>query len=204
LIGCLVFNGGNLFAGAYQGSQSGVFFYNGTIWSPIYAGINYVTALAENGNRVFAGGLGVGYSSDSGMSWSVWDNPAHWINSLLIIDNKIYAGTTVGVWSAPLTTSPGVIASTTMETSPFIGSVYPNPGREVLYLPVHVSEQLKSAVVYCVIDDSMGKEVAEWRSGLLEVGNHELPWHLNLSSGMYVLKVFSDSGEMTTQRLIIR
>ena len=204
LISSMVFNDGNLFAGAYQGSYTGVSFYNGSIWSPIYSGINYVSALAENEHMIVAGGLGVGVSSDGGASWSVWDNPAHWINSLLITDNTVYAGTTAGVWSAPLTTFPGVVASTTMETSPFIGPIYPNPGSEIFYLPVHVSEQLKGAVVYCVIEDSMGKEVAEWRSGLLEAGNHELPWHLNLCPGMYVLKVFSDSGEMTTQRVIIR
>jgi hypothetical protein len=204
LMECLVFNNGRLYAGTAQSQSSGLYVYDGTTWLPIDSGINYVSALAENGNMLFAGGFGVGFSSDGGTNWSVGDDPAHRISSLLIVDNTLFAGTTAGVWSAPLTTFPAVIASIRNEALPFIGAVYPNPGSEVFYVPVRVSEQLKGVIVHCVIYNAMGSEVADWRSSLLEAGNHELSWHPNLSAGLYVLKAFSDNEEMATQRVIIK
>ncbi|MEW6510112.1 MAG: T9SS type A sorting domain-containing protein [Bacteroidota bacterium] len=94
----LALSGDNLYAGNYEG----VYFCrkNGDEWIATLTSLRTgITALAASGKYVFAGGVGVFLSSDSGATWSSVDSGltnriAH---ALLISGENLFAGTESGV-----------------------------------------------------------------------------------------------------------
>ena len=113
----LAVKGDTLFAGTLNGIIRS--FDNGTTWTNVFAnnGIGTVSALALDGQNIYAGGSagtnsdgGVYVSDDWGQTWNSMNATFQSIPevySLHILNNKLYAGTYgLSVWSYDLTAPP--------------------------------------------------------------------------------------------------
>ena len=94
-IRCLIFSGGNLFAGC-----SGVYLStnNGTNWTAVNNGLTStaISSLASSGINLFAGtNIGVFLSTNNGANWTILNNgiPVREIVSLAVSGANVFAGT---------------------------------------------------------------------------------------------------------------
>jgi len=80
-----------------------------------------------------------------------------------------------------------------------LSAVYPNPFNPVVRVVVGVP---KSGIVKAEIYDILGRSVAVLIDDKLNPGYHHLSWWAQGSSGVYFLRISSDSGWNTTRKLL--
>ena len=85
--------------------------------------------------------------------------------------------------------SPDYIMNKLDDEFPTFGTPYPNPARDNLTIPVHISEQMGKTRVSIEVYNSMGKKVATVTENEYLPGSHAIHWSPDQPLGLYVLKM---------------
>lgn len=94
----LAANGNSLFSGT--GYPNGLYIStnNGTNWSlSTLSGLS-VLALAIDGGNTYGGTYGVYKSTNNGINWNITSLNNHWVHSLIVSTNRIFAGVDGGLF----------------------------------------------------------------------------------------------------------
>ena len=179
----------------------------GRIWSecglfPGVAGIAVDTANQYNVYGVYRDT--VCWSLDGGLQWNcaALGIPGARFTMLAKDPNAdiLYAaGNGIGVYAIEgLPTGIGTIPASPSTT--VLGSPYPNPAREDIFIPLTVE---KGSTVLVTIHDALGRRVATLHDGPLGAGSHTLRWGVSgLAKGMYAVRV-SCAGRVSTRQFAI-
>jgi hypothetical protein len=188
----LNYNNGNLFAGT---SESGIYIStnNGDNWAQTTLNNQKVYTICSSGNNVFAGtaGNGVYFSTNNGNDWLQKNQgfstiPA--INSLIIVNNFIYAGTNNSIWLRLLSEAIGILnINHTVPPDFSLAQNYPNPFNQSTIINFQCPE--KSNVSLNIYDIS-GKNVKAIINRELDAGTYSLNLNIpELPSGVYFYKL---------------
>ena len=181
----LAISGNNIFVGTYDGVYLSS--DNGSNWHAVNNGIpaTYsVNGIVISGNKVFAGnyGGGVYLSTNNGNSWTTvndgFNSDAHYIISLAINENYIFAGTYNGVWKRPLSDFAFGIDENTLNNV----SVYPNPTKDNLTIETNSTKEQRLEIINLI-----GQTVYTNIINKKAVVNTSA-----FANGVYILKLSSD------------
>lgn len=209
-------NGNNVFAGSYL--DSGIYrsINNGDTWTRTSLNTRYVSALAMSGNNVFAGitpsgslvnNWGVYQSTDNGSSWSQANDgfpyPPPVINTFLIANGYIFAGSNQNIWLRPATELIGITnISTEIPSEYSLSQNYPNPFNPSTV--VRFSLSVVSNVILKVYD-MQGREVETLVNEKLQAGTYQADWNASAySSGVYFYKLTAGDFSETKRMLLIK
>lgn len=111
----------------FAGTNGGVFHTanNGTSWSARGLGQRTIMAFAQSGSTLFAGGEGVAFSTDAGLTWTDMSSGLTNtdVRSLCIQGSYVYAGTGAGVYRANLSGGSWTSVSSTALGSKMVMSL---------------------------------------------------------------------------------
>jgi Secretion system C-terminal sorting domain len=165
---------------------------------------NTINAFAVVGTNVFAGGTGVYLSAVDGKSWTNTGLQNMSVNSLTESKTNLYAGTTSGVWTIPLSELITDVKAkqNNFPTDYSLYQNYPNPFNP----STNISFNLPSkSFVKLKIFDLLGREVATIVSEEMSAGNHTRQWNAaNMSSGVYFCRLEAGSFSQTKKLVLLR
>jgi len=177
----------------------------------IYGG--YAGSLAVSGNFIFAGinDNGVYLSTNNGQNWIKKNqgyNIIPTVNSLLIVNNYIYAGTeSYSVWRRSLAEIIGIQnISTEIPSAYSLEQNYPNPFNSM----TNVKFQLKSGMLNggnakIIVFDILGKEIATLVNEKLQPGTYQVNFDgSNLTSGVYFYRLQTNGFTETRKMILIK
>jgi len=213
------YNNGLLFAGA---RDSGVYISNdnGANWIRSSLNNRTIFTIAASGNNVLAGTIngGVYFSPDNGTNWSQVNEGLSdlRINTLLIHDNIIYAGTqTAGLWKRNLSEILSVNQISSEVPSDYsLSQNYPNPFNPAtkikFSIPVvgqrHVEgNEIRRSGTFdtkLIIYDILGKEISTLVNESLQPGTYEVTFDAApYPSGVYFYTL--SAGDFTKMNKMI-
>ena len=156
--------------------------------------------------RLFvAHGDSLAWSYNEGASWSRAPHSIPTGSGIVVALEKdpsadvLYAGTSAhGVYS--IDGFPTDVVETRQPEAVKIGSPYPNPSREDVFIPLTLE---KGSAVRVTIHDALGRRVATLQDGFLSAGSHTLRQSVTrLAKGMYAVRV-SCAGTSRTRQFAI-
>lgn len=180
----IVFSGSR--AGIYRSLDEGITFDSvGISALPLDA-----VSFAVDDNRIYAGytrssDFFIWYSDDLGNSWNIFDHEFQYLINLFIYDNKIWAGTSNGLWYKPLQTT--AVEPVTIVKESKLGQNYPNPFNPQTKISWQTSfggwQTLK---VYDVLGNEVKTLVDEFRPA----GKYDIEFiSKGLASGIYFYRL---------------
>ena len=192
----------NIIAGVYWNDGAYISSIKDNNWFPITDFKNRTVKCFKvspnNPNCVFAGtdsGF-VFLSINSGKNWSLVNSgltTTEQINTLIIKDNILFAGTSGGMWQRPLSEMITSVENTLNEIPQclYLSQNYPNPFNPSttisFYLPSRSFVSLK-------IFDLIGREVVTLVSEEMSAGNYIKQWNANnLAGGIYFYRLQAGS-----------
>jgi photosystem II stability/assembly factor-like uncharacterized protein len=133
-------------------------------------------------------------NNDSFFYFSIYEVPT--IQQILRTDDYIYAGTDQGVWRARL--SPLVVGYTANATL----SIHNSPNPFTNSTSIDVTLQNAVFISLCVFDMT-GREVRRIASGMMEAGEHDIPFERgDLPAGVYFYRLTAGNETQTGSMVI--
>lgn len=220
LICGIKFYGNNIYVAAYNPSNyiGGIYYStnNGINWTSINNMVGEVGTIQINGNNFFVGTNyklsngtgGVFYSTNIGTSW-LRNNPNfvsnEYINKILIANNYIFAGSSVGIelWRRPLSEIIGIQnISKEIPIKYSLSQNYPNPFNPSTSIRFEVSRLNNIKIV---VYDVMGHEIKNLVNESLQPGTYETSFDgYLLNSGIYFYKFTAGDYSETKRMLLIK
>jgi photosystem II stability/assembly factor-like uncharacterized protein len=175
------------------------------IFSDALNGVGYELQLfAVSGDTIFGGSnyRGIYMSIDSGSSWSALNDTmaSERIETLLVHDGYLFAGTMDGVWRRPLSDFNAVQSNTAHDFS--LAPNYPNPFTTITSLPFTLPSATHARLS---IYDLLGREVARPVDAVLTSGKHEVTFDASgLAGGVYICRLEGDGVIQMREILSVR
>jgi Secretion system C-terminal sorting domain len=205
-----------LFGGMWSGS---VFRSTdmGLTWTRCDSGLtdsvtNYdliILSLGVSGKNLFAGTFlhGVYLSTNMGNSWlSINDNQGIGygsdINSLVVIDNNIFAGAS-GIWRRPLREVTSLGESSYLQPDRFnVAQNYPNPFNPATTINYSIPSR---SFVTITVYDVLGRKVATLANYEQEAGTHQIKFDgSSFPSGIYFYRLTAGKNIAVKKMVLVR
>jgi ribosomal protein S11 len=203
--------GNNIFAGT---ATSGVYLTtnDGITWVQTSLNDKVVYSLTPSGNNIFAGvqnspndSGGVYLSTNNGTTWIKKNqgfNVSLSVNTLLITNDYIFAGTTQSVWRRNLSEILSEVQNiiTEIPSKYSLLQNYPNPFNPTTTIKFDIP---KSSNVKISVYDITGKEFGVLVNEKLQAGTYQTNWNAsNFPSGIYFYRI--QAGDFSeTKKLIL-
>jgi photosystem II stability/assembly factor-like uncharacterized protein len=179
---------------------------NGSNWTELNNGLTNkcVYSLVVRDSDIFAGtwyGGGIFYSSDAGFNWKQIGLNSYDISSLFIKNDKIYAGTSEGIFWRSISGITGIKREDTQVPNLYsLFQNYPNPFNPATKIKYQIP---KAGFVSLKVYDLLGREVATLVHEEKLAGRYEVEFNgTNLPSGVYFYKLEA-GGNIFTKKLVL-